>query len=121
VWSFWNDPQWEAYKEDVQNHIPGKLNRPEDDFQYCPERKLDLDYGSEDWMYTAHFFPRDSVPFDIVEPTNNKMMQKEGDTTVFNKHRNIWICGYQSHKTKKRIRLIRFILDSSHMEGYKGS
>ena len=84
------------------------------------ERKLDLDYGNEDWMYTAHFFPRDSVPFDIVEPIKKKMVQTEGDTTNFNKHRNIWICGYQSHKTKKRIRLIRFILDSSHMEDMKG-
>ncbi len=60
------------------------------------------------------------MPFDIVEPIKNKIMQKEGDTTIFNKHRNIWICGYQSHKTKKRIRLIRFILDSSHMEDMKG-
>ena len=34
--------------------------------------KLDLDYGNEDWMYTAHFFPRDSVPFDIVAPIKNK-------------------------------------------------
>ena len=84
------------------------------------ERKLDVDYGNEDWMHTAHFFPRHRAPFDIVEPIKNKMMQKEGDNTNFNKHRNIWICGYQSHKTKKRIRLIRFILDSSHMEDTKG-
>ena len=48
------------------------------------------------------------------------MMQKEGDTTIFNKHRNIWICGYQSHKTKQRIRLIRFILDNNHMVDTKG-
>ena len=60
------------------------------------------------------------MPFDIAEPIKKKMMQKEGDKTIFNKHRNIWICGYQSHKTKKRIRLIRFILDSSHMEDTKG-
>ena len=60
------------------------------------------------------------MPFDIVEPIKQKMMQKKGDKTIFNKHRNIWICGYQSHKTKNRIRLIRFILDSSHMEDMKG-
>ena len=48
------------------------------------------------------------------------MMQKEGDKTIFTKHRNIWICGYHSHKTKKRIRLIRFILGSNHMENVKG-
>ncbi len=79
-----------------------------------------MDYGNEDWMYTAHVFPIDSVPFDIVEPIKKKMMQKEGDKTNLNKHRNIWICGYQSHNTKKSIRLIRFILDSSHMEDTKG-
>ena len=60
------------------------------------------------------------MPFDIVEPIKKKMMQKEGDKTIFNKHRNIWIGGYQSHKTKQRIRLIRFILDSSHMDDTKG-
>ena len=60
------------------------------------------------------------MPFYIVEPIKNNMMQKESDNTVFNKHRNIWICGYQSHKTKKRIRLIRCILDSSDMEDTKG-
>ncbi len=59
------------------------------------------------------------MPFDIVEPTKVKMMQKEGDTTILNKRRNIWICGYQSHKTKNRIRLIRFILDNNHMEDVK--
>ena len=47
------------------------------------------------------------------------MMQKEGDNMIFNKRRSIWICGYQSHTTK-RIRLTRFILDSSHIEGTKG-
>ena len=38
------------------------------------ERNLDLDYGNEDWMYKAHFCPRDSVPFDIVEPIKKKTM-----------------------------------------------
>ena len=60
------------------------------------------------------------MPFDIVEPIKKKMMQKEGDNTNINKHRNIWICGYQSHKRKKRIRLIRFILDNNHKEDTKG-
>ena len=36
------------------------------------ECKLDLNYGNEDWMYTAHTFPRDSVPFDIVDPIKKK-------------------------------------------------
>ena len=60
------------------------------------------------------------MPFDIVEPIKKKMMQKEGDKTILNKHRNIWICGYQSHKTNKRIRLIRLILDNRHMEDVQG-
>ena len=47
-------------------------------------------------------------------------MEKAGDKKLCTKHRNIWICGYQSHNTKKRIRLIRFILDSNHMEDTKG-
>ena len=60
------------------------------------------------------------MPFDIVETVKKTIMQKEGNTTVFNKHRNIWICGYQSHKTKQRIRFIRFTLDNNHMEDMKG-
>ncbi len=27
-----------------------------------------------------------------------------------------WICGYQSHKTKNKIRLIRFLFDMADME-----
>ena len=96
---FWNDTQWEAYKEDVQSEIRREMNNDGPDLEKRLECELDLDYGNEDLMYTAHFFPRDSVPFDIVEPINKKMMQKEGDTTILNKRRNIWICGYQSHKT----------------------
>ena len=53
---FWNDTQWEAYREDVQNQIRRKLNRRDDDLEDCLERKLDLDDGIEDWIYTAHFF-----------------------------------------------------------------
>ena len=96
------------------------MNNDGKDLEKRLERKLDLDYGNEDWMYTAHLCPRDSVPLDIVEPIKKTMMQKEGDKTIFSKHRNIWICVYQSHKTKNRIRLIRFILYSRHMEDTKG-
>ena len=53
---FWNDTQWEAYKEDVQNQIRRKLNRRDDDLEDLFECKLDLDDGTEDWIYTAHFF-----------------------------------------------------------------
>ena len=48
------------------------------------------------------------------------MTEKAGDKKLFAKHRNIWICGYQSHKKKNKIRLIRFILDKSRMEDVKG-
>jgi len=44
------------------------------------------------------------------------MMEKAEDEDLFTKYANIWICGYQSHKTKKNIRLIRFVLNNSHME-----
>ena len=47
-------------------------------------------------------------------------MEKAGDNKLFTKHDNIWICGYQSHKIKNNILLIRFILDKSHMEDVKG-
>ena len=60
------------------------------------------------------------MPFDIVDRIKKKMVQKEGDKTLFTKHRNIWICGNQSHKTKKRFWLIRFILDNNHMEDVTG-
>ena len=43
-------------------------------------------------------------------------MAKAGDTKLFTKHRNSGICGCQSHETKNKIRLIRFIKDKSHMD-----
>ena len=60
------------------------------------------------------------VPSDIVDPIKEEMMEKAGHKKLFTKHRNIWICGYQSHQTKKQIRLIRFIKDNNHMEDVKG-
>ena len=51
-----NDTQWEAYKEDVQSEIRREMNNDGKDLEKRLERKLDLDYGNEDWMYTAHFF-----------------------------------------------------------------
>ena len=68
---FWNDTEWEAYKEDIQNQIRRKLNR-RDDFEVFLECKLDLDDGNEDWIYTAHFFPTHKAPSDIVDPINKK-------------------------------------------------
>jgi hypothetical protein len=42
------------------------------DLGHCLEYKLDLDDGSEDWIYTAHFLPTHMVPSDIVDPINKK-------------------------------------------------
>ena len=53
-----DDTQWEAYKEDVQSEIRREMNKDGKDLEKCLERKLDLDYGNEDWMYTAHLFPK---------------------------------------------------------------
>ena len=55
---FWNDTQWEAYKEDVQSEIRREMSNDGKDLEKRLERKLDLDYGKEYWMYTAHFFPK---------------------------------------------------------------
>ena len=51
---FWNDTQWEAYKDDVQSDIRREMSNDGKDLEKRLERKLDLDYGNEDWMYTAH-------------------------------------------------------------------
>ena len=43
---FWNDTQWEAYKEDVQSEIRREMNNDGKDLEKRLERKLNLDYGS---------------------------------------------------------------------------
>ena len=35
---------------------------------------------------------------------------------LFTNWSHAWICGYQSHKTKNKIRLIRFLSDMADME-----
>ena len=44
------------------------------------------------------------------------MMDKAKNKNLFTKWSHLWICGYQSHKTKRKIRLIRFLLNGAHME-----
>ena len=56
---FWNDTQREPYKEDVQFQIRREMGRHGVDLERCPECKLDLDDGKEDWIYTAHCFPNE--------------------------------------------------------------
>ncbi|MFM7980200.1 MAG: hypothetical protein ACKPKO_12870 [Candidatus Fonsibacter sp.] len=80
---FWNDTQWEAYKEDAQREIRMEMNKNGKDLKNSLECKLDLDYGNKDWMYTALLFPSDSVPFDIKDPIEKNMMQKAGGKTLF--------------------------------------
>ena len=55
------------------------------------------------------------MPTNIVEPVAQNMMEKAQDKDIFTRHSNIWICGYQDHETKKKIRLIRCVMDNSHM------
>ena len=86
-----------------------------EDLNSCLALEIDLDNGIEDWIYTAHVFPLKQVPAWIVEPVAQKMMEKAQDNNLFTRHSNIWICGYQSHETKKKIRLIRCVMDNSHM------
>ena len=56
------------------------------------------------------------VPADVVDPWKKKMIDKANNENLFTKWSHLWICGYQSHKTKKKIRLIRFPLNGAHME-----
>ena len=74
---------------------------------------IDLDQGSEELMYTAHFFPKKDVPTDRVDPLKQKTIDKARKEHLFTKHSHIWICGYQSHDTKKNTRLIRLIVNDS--------
>ena len=61
-------------------------------------------------------FPKTQVPADVVDPWKKKMTDKANNENHFTKWPHLWICGYQSHKTKRKIRLIRFLLNGAHME-----
>ena len=58
-------------------------------------------------------FPKQDVPTDTVDPLKQKMMEKAKQEDLFTKHSHIWICGHQSHATKKKARLIRLIVNDS--------
>ena len=47
-------------------------------------------------------------------------MGKAKNNNLFTKWSHAWFCGHQSHKTKNKIRLTRFISYKSHMEDGKG-
>ena len=59
------------------------------------------------------------MPAGVVDPCNKKMMDKGKNPQLFTNWSHAWICGYQSHKTKRKfpkIRLVRFLLNDAHME-----
>ena len=67
-----DDTQWEAYKEDVQSEIRREMNNDGKDLEKRLERKLDLDYGKADWMYTAHFSQEIVCPSTSRNPSRRK-------------------------------------------------
>ena len=74
------------------------------------ERTIDLDQGDEEWIYTAHFFPKTQVPADVVYPWKKKMMDKANNPKPFTNWSHAW------HKRDNKIRLIRFLLNMANME-----
>ena len=55
---FWADTKWEPYKEGIQQEIRRQLTTNGKDLADLIETTIDLDYGDEEWIYTAHFFPK---------------------------------------------------------------
>ena len=56
------------------------------------------------------------VPAEVVDPWKKKMTGKANNENLFTKWSHLWICGYQCHDTKRKIRLIRFLTKVGHME-----
>ena len=73
---FWIDTEWEPYNEGIQQEIRRQLTTDGKDFAELIETTIDLDYGDEEWIYTAHFFPKALVPANVVDPCKKKMMDK---------------------------------------------
>ena len=67
-------------------------------------------------MYKSAFFPKAKVPAEVLDLWKKNMMDKANNPKLFTNWPHAWICGYQSHKTKKKIRLIRFLLNMADME-----
>ena len=57
---FWADTKWEPYKEGIQQYIRRHLTTDGKDLAEWIEFTIDLDEGDEEWIYTAHFFPKDT-------------------------------------------------------------
>ena len=75
-----------------------------------------MDEGNAEWIYAAYFFHKTEAPADVVDPCNKRMMDMAKHANLFTKWSHAWICGYQCHETKRKIRLIRFLLNGPHME-----
>ena len=97
---FCTDTNWEPYKEGIQQEIRRQLTTDGKDFAELIETTIDLNCGDEEWVYTAHFFPKALVPANVVDPCKKNMMDKAKNPKLFTKWSHAWICGHQSHKTK---------------------
>ena len=113
---FWTDTKWEPYKEDIQQVIRSHLTKYGQDLREKLEITIDLDEGNEEWMYTAFFFPKMEVPADVVKPWKKNMTSKKHNENLFTERSHLWICGYQCHDTKNKIRFVRFLTKGDHME-----
>ena len=60
----------EAYKENVQSEIRMEMSNDGKDREKRLDRKLDLYYGKEDWMYTAHFSQEIVCPLTSWNPSS---------------------------------------------------
>ena len=61
------------------------------------------------------------VPAKVLDPRKKEMTGKANlftERTHFwiSEMSHLWICGYQCHDTKRKIRLIRFLTKGDHME-----
>ena len=56
------------------------------------------------------------VPADVVDPWKKNMTGKANNENLVTKCSHLWICGYQCHDTKRKVRLIRFLTNGDQME-----
>ena len=107
----WTDTKW-----DIQQTIRRHLTTDREDFIEVLEITIDLDEGNKEWMYKSFFFPKTKVPAEVVDLWKKKMMDKANTPKLFTTWPHAWICGYQCHDTKPKIRLIRFLTKGDHMD-----
>ena len=118
---FWADTKWEPYKDSIQQDIRRHLTTYGKGLAERIEFTIDLDEGDEEWIYTAHFFPKTQVPADVVDPWKNIMADKANNKNLFTRWSHLWICVHQSHKTTRKIRLIPLPVERGPHGGRWGS